>query len=615
MSIKRLILTLALVLTVWCLSAVERSTSIVYINGTKYYIHTVQQGETLYAISKGYEVSTELIEQHNPAVKQGLKAGAKLKIPVQNAPMEQVSKKKQKKNFATHYVVRGETLYAIARQYEIPVQTILEDNPKIDPSRLSLGQKLLIRKKAIGKGSEEAIREELTEYAEQLSVVTEGDDYYVVQRGDTFYSLSKRFEVSEEELSSLNSGLKPEELKAGAMIRVPARSIAPMEEETATIEPEQEEPVADVEIKKPEHPVIDFRAICNCDPLKLSLLLPMTNQGKANANYLEFYQGFLLGLDSLKQKRGYSVDLDLYDTKRDPEEVAAIVEQDRFRRSQLVVGPIYEEEMAEVVKFAEEKQIPVVSPLAHMNRVESDVLFQMAPDPTKKYAKAQNLLGEGKRVTLIYTASTDKEFEQEMLTLLGDTPFKRHEYNYQHPSIKVKEGELHPSDLSPLLDNDEENLFIVLSDNEIDVDRVLAALASADTNLRARSLRNPQYTVLGNSRWNRYQNIDRSIFFKNRVIFFSTYHAKRDSERIVAFDRAYLRAFGSLPSLYAYRGYDAAMIFVEGMYNDIEYDLEDRRYTPLQTIYRFSQEEEHKSHRNSDWMRVNYNSDFTITIE
>lgn len=97
MSIKRLFTTLLLTLTVWCVSAIERSTSIVYINGTKYYIHTVQQGETLYAISKGYEVSTELIEQHNPSVKAGLRAGAKIKIPVENAPTAEVSKKKQKK--------------------------------------------------------------------------------------------------------------------------------------------------------------------------------------------------------------------------------------------------------------------------------------------------------------------------------------------------------------------------------------------------------------------------------------------------------------------------------------------------------------------------------------
>ena len=64
-----------------------------------------------------------------------------------------------------------------------------------------------------------------------------------------------------------------------------------------------------------------------------------------------------------------------------------------------------------------------------------------------------------------------------------------------------------------------------------------------------------------------------------------------------------------------YRGYDSALIFAPAMYGDIEYDLEDRRYTPLQTTYRFGQNEGRENHVNRDWTRVNYNSDFTITVE
>jgi len=99
------------------------------------------------------------------------------------------------------------------------------------------------------------------------------------------------------------------------------------------------------------------------------------------------------------------------------------------------------------------------------------------------------------------------------------------------------------------------------------------------------------------------------------VIFISTYHAKRDSQAILDFDRAYIRAFGALPSLYSYRGYDAALIFCPAMYNDIEYDMEGRSYTPLQTTYVFGQGEQRDNHVNRNWTRVNYNSDFTITIE
>ena len=49
-------------------------------------------------------------------------------------------------------------------------------------------------------------------------------------------------------------------------------------------------------------------------------------------------------------------------------------------------------------------------------------------------------------------------------------------------------------------------------------------------------------------------------------------------------------------------------------YTNIENDLENTTYTPLQTTYRF-QREEGGSHVNRNWTRVNYNSDYTITIE
>ena len=56
------------------------------------------------------------------------------------------------------------------------------------------------------------------------------------------------------------------------------------------------------------------------------------------------------------------------------------------------------------------------------------------------------------------------------------------------------------------------------------------------------------------------------------------------------------------------------MIFCPAMYGDIEKDLENTSYTPLQTTYRFERDDE-GNHVNRNWTRVNYNSDYTITIE
>ena len=119
------------------------------------------------------------------------------------------------------------------------------------------------------------------------------------------------------------------------------------------------------------------------------LLLPLATGGEPNGNYLEFYQGFLLGLDSVKLKYGRSVNVDLYNTARDTARIREIVESDAFRKADLIVGPVYEEGLYPVIRFAEEKKIPVVSPLANIEGMNSDVLFQLAPDPSRKYEKAR----------------------------------------------------------------------------------------------------------------------------------------------------------------------------------------------------------------------------------
>lgn len=610
---KRLCITVLLVVLGLCALAVEKSGTIVYINGSKYYVHTIQPGETLYGISKAYQVGEKTILEANPSLSGGLKTAETIKVPFQAELTEQLSDKQIRKTFDTHFVSKGETLYAISRQYQIPIQTIIEDNPNADPIHLKLGERLQLRKKQIGSENETGSKTQWEEYRNRLNSVSEqGFAYHIVSPGETVYSLSRRFGITEAQLEELNGGLKAAELKAGAMIKIPATGQDPATEVVG------EKTLADSVAGQPageKWEQIEFRALRQSVPLNVALLLPMSVGGDANSNYLEFYQGFLLGLDSVKHKYGNSVNVTLYNTGRDRDKMREIVESSEFASTNLIVGPVYEEELYPVIRFAEQQHVPVVSPLANITRTHSSVLFQLAPDPLTKYAKIADLINDNKHITLIYSGSTDKEFEQEMLALLGSKKYSKHTYKYEHPSVTARRNDISPSDLTPLLANGDDNVFIVMANNEIDVDRILAAIASADTSISSRGNTPSRFVVLGNARWNRYTNIDRSMFFKDRVIFLSTYHAKRDSQAVTAFDSTYIRAFGSLPTLYSYRGYDAAVIFCPAMYGDIEYNMEQRRYTPLQTTYLFGQPEGLPNHVNSNWMRINYNKDFTITIE
>ncbi len=588
--------------------------NIVYIHGVKYHIHTVQAGETLESIARTYDLSTEELLTVNPSAADALREEQTLKIPFRESvqtqspqqPLSPKEVKQLKKSFLKHTIASGETLYAISRRYYISVETLLEDNPDADPQHLAIGQVLKIRKTEVGRTDDDTAQAQMAEYGERLNEATRGEGYlyHVVQPKETIYGLSRQYGLSEEEFIALNK--LQEGLKAGAIVKVPDpnfRSRAELAEETFAANEERDS------LPQSPNPEVIFHALRPTETLHTALLLPITQNGQPNKNFTAFYQGFLMGLEEVKQA-GYSVDLHLFDTQRDSGRIAQIVEEETFRQAELIVGPVYADTIEPVLHYAEQEAIPVVTPLADLSHLNSDVLFQMAPTDEHKYDKLQSLLEPGVSITLIRTAHTDKEFEAEILEQL-----RGHHYQY-FDYVSVQGAELADrSDLSPLLQRHDKHLFFVLPDNEVEVDRILASLASAQTNLQARSLTSGEFRVVGSTRWNRYNNIDRTTFFKNRVVLFSLLHAKRDSEAVKRFDGRYISAFGMMPNLYAYRGYETAVIFCRGMFSDIEYDMEGRRYRPLQTTYTFRQEEGQLTHLNQEWVRVNYNADFTITLE
>lgn len=620
-----------------------REQTIVYINGAKYYVHTVKAGETLYSLSKMYGVEQNVITTHNPSAADGLKLDQTLKIPVKQEQI--VEKKRKKRDFEYHTIAAGETLYSISKRYGVSIDTILEDNSGIDPAHISIGTRLYIRRSEMGRTPEKQVQSEWEEYKNNLnSVTTDGHTYYIVQGGDTLYSLCKRFGTDEQTLRSLND-LK-EGLKAGALIKVPTGN-TPLQtttpsEPSALKRENREVHNSLTEIAEPKvdtltlsednsHPRIGFTPLHKNQTLKIALMLPMTRNGVANNSFTDFYRGFLLGLEQVKSN-GRQVELTLYDTDVTPEGATAIVENEfSINPPRMIVGPVYENQLAAVANYCVNgERVPIISPLAVVSNPSnlSPGLFQMAPSPKYKYDKVKDLFAEDRNVTLIYSENIDTEFEREILEQLKGRTYTTHKYEYEHPSIiearekerqklrekgvEVPDEPISPSDMSPLLQQEGNNTFVVLANTETETDRILTAIASANISLRAKTGKVAQFAVFGNPKWNRYNNIDRSILFQDNVVMLSSYNARRDNEQVYEFDRRFITEFGSLPTLFAYRGYDTAVIFGNELFND-DYNgqLSDKRYTPLMTPYKFTYEEG----VNSEWVRINYHKNYTITTE
>ncbi len=577
---------------------VRRSESIVRIEGDSYYVHTVEAGQTLYSLAKAYDVSTAAIVHYNPLVAGGLKAGQVLKIPAVGVAQPKMSQRKINRLFDEHEVKQGETVYSISRMYAVPVATLLEDNASLDPTHLAIGQTVLIRKADKGDSNEQQSMEQLNEYTEALNSVSNDYKYHLVAHGETLYSLSKLYGVTQEELIEWNS--LTDGLKAGAMIRVGAAEQAniPTEQPDSTIQ-------APTDIEQP--PVFENVEITTSESARhatIALMLPLRADGVANASYLEFYQGFLLGMEDLKAE-GLSFTIDLYNSARSEQAVSEIINSEDFADANLIVGPVYDNELQVVLPYAVEKRVAVVSPLAATDSLHAPILFGMAPKESAKVEQMRTMFAEDDNIVLVYGKSNDTELESEVKSALAGKTYQ---------SLTYSGGDM-PSNL---FKSESRNVYVVMARGELEVDKILAALSSTHNNLVSRSqLHSATVNVIGSSRWNRFNNIDRNLFFKMGVSYLTSYLAKRGDGVIDNFDSRYINAYQSLPSMYSYRGYDAAVIFGRAVVSSmgvVGY-VQSAAHKPLQTSYQFTQAQAGDSFVNNQWSIVRYNNDYTISGE
>jgi LysM repeat protein len=236
--VKRILIVLLLIFAstmLWAQQpgAVQRSEVIEMMDGKEYYIHLVRQGQTMESIAAAYQLTVADINRENPRLKGIITTGDVMKIPKgwsaigseqktpkaeagaeqQQQGMQAPSKTSTTQKAKSHIVAAQETFFGIARQYSITVPELRAANPGI--TELQPGQVLVIPE----KGSEVAEQSKPQEKrAEQSNPVTIPETY-TVQAGETLFSISRRFNLTVEEINNMNPGLT-DGLKAGQTIRL-----------------------------------------------------------------------------------------------------------------------------------------------------------------------------------------------------------------------------------------------------------------------------------------------------------------------------------------------------------------------------------------------------------
>ena len=406
---KRILLVLILVLAFGFTS----------VEAQNFSTHQVKKGETIEAISKRYFVTPFDIYKLNPDAKKDLKPNTVLIIPISKAKKPTITINKEFQGFNEHKTKRKETLYSLSKKYNVSEDDIKKYNKFLYSNTLRKGDRLQIPKYKITKIVEEVeatkrytvqpkegkwrIAYKFGVTVEELEVLNPGitevlkegdvinvpnlkdeaekqfDDqysYYKVLPKEGFYRLKLKLDLEQDQLEALNPELKEIGLKSGMILKIPHSDAI-----EGLIEGESEvvnlvNSISDFETKHIAIMLpfrmhrVDFDSIS--DAKKSLKKDPYLNVS------LDFHSGVLMALDSLKTL-GISLKVDVYDTRYEVSEVSRIIRENDFENIDAVIGPLTPASFNKVASELEKYNTPVISPLSKERGLPLSNLYYTVP--------------------------------------------------------------------------------------------------------------------------------------------------------------------------------------------------------------------------------------------
>ena len=168
-----------------------------------YLLYEVVSGDTLYSISRKYDVDVQTIREINELNSNNLSIGSLLKIPIDVNPGTG--------DYSTYIVKNGDTLYSISKMFNMSVSEIKSLN-NLNSDSLYIGQVLRIVDNSVDTNFEG-----LSCYGDNFKEI----EYvlYKVVSGDNLYSISRRFGVSVDDLIKINN-LNSNNLSIGDVLKI-----------------------------------------------------------------------------------------------------------------------------------------------------------------------------------------------------------------------------------------------------------------------------------------------------------------------------------------------------------------------------------------------------------
>ncbi|WP_232455964.1 LysM peptidoglycan-binding domain-containing protein [Polaribacter sp. SA4-10] len=449
----------------------------------------------------------------------------------------------QQKKYVEYKVKEGESMRTIANNLDMKTRDLLRLNPDITrkpdantviiipyKKRVNVKEKVgeTIADEVVNVTNEDEIKNAALEELKKNFVV------YEVKKGDAFYSLTRFYNVTQEELIYLNPELF-EGLKVGQIIKI--------------------KPI--VEGKESENHI--YEDVIESDvSLKVALLLPFkTNENDTISSkdifiksklaniVTDFYLGSEIAIDSLRHQ-GINIELNVFDTQKNGSEIRTILSENDLNENDVIIGPLYSEE-AEIV--ANEVNIPVVFPVHSKNQSKFSSSKLIKTSPEKKVFREELVtyikdnFNSGNLIVV-----GDGETSSNRISTLVKNSLEIHDSISEVHVLKPKDGYIAKELFLDILKPNMKNWVVMTTnDNVIVADAINSLISLPDST---------SVKVLAFDKGKVFDKIDNLKLAKIGFTYVSDEYVDEASFSTKLFNKQYYAKNNALPSFYATKGFD-----------------------------------------------------------
>ena len=544
-----------------------------------HFMHTVTKGQSLYSISSMYNVPIADIVKLNPGSNQRIKVGQELKIPQTGAENQVIF----------HTIQAGETLYKLSVKHGVSVERICRANPGLSVKNFRIGQVIAIPPKM--KASTE-VKAQVAEAVSQVQAIQKEEplkpkcrDMHKIKRKETVYSISRMYNITEEELIAANPEIKNKSLKRGKFLCIP------YPKETAQQKPVTPEENMDANLTDAQLFDKNKKESKKISTIKAAIVLPFGTDGTAKreeqVRMVEYYEGFLMALYSLKE-RGVSVDLYTYDSGNTQASVKQILNKPEMAGMDIIFGPAHTDQVKPMSDFAQKNNIRLVIPFtSKSNEVfNNPSVYQINTPQSYLYSEVyEHFLRKFSGANIIFLdAATGDEDKAEFIKGMKD------ELQSKQMTFKELKGEMiNPDGLKLVVDSLRENVVIPTSGKNIALIKILPQLV-----VTTREHPNYNMKLFGYPEWQTYTNDHLASFYEMDTYFYSSFYTNNLFPAAIQFTQAfrkwYSKDMANTYPKYGMLGFDTAFFFLQGLHrygSNMEDNMNQMQITPIQTGFKF----------------------------